>query len=75
MSDTTYRDDRHVNIPLHVRAGVPARIANIGLRQVERYETVENLALPHGRVVGENASVEILGVAIPVASVLIPGKG
>jgi Uma2 family endonuclease len=75
VSDTTYdarkTGDRTYKIPLYVNAGVPSWIVNIPLRQAEYYETVEDLDLPHGHVFGEDATIEILGVAIPVASLFL----
>jgi len=72
VSDTTYRSDRHYKIPLYVNAGVPAWILNIPLRQVESYASPADLELPHGNVVGEHDSFDVLGVTIPVARLLVP---
>lgn len=70
VSDTTYRGkcgDRTYKIPLYVNAGVPSWIVNIPLRQVEFYGSVADLDLQCGHVFTENDTIEILGIAIPVA--------
>jgi hypothetical protein len=67
VSHTTYALDRGYKIPLYVAAGVPAWIVNIELRQVEFYDSPEDLELPHGHVVPEDGSFSILGVTIAVA--------
>ncbi len=67
VSHTTYAVDRGYKIPLYVGAGVPAWIVNIELRQVEFYESPEDLESAHGRVFGEGRTFAILGVEIAVA--------
>jgi hypothetical protein len=69
VSDTTYggrMGDRNYKIPLYVRAGVPAWIVNIATRQVECYTSLDDLALPHGRIAAESETIDLLGVSIPV---------
>jgi len=69
VSSSTYGGkygDRLYKIPLYVRAGVPAWIVNIALRQVEFYASVEDLDREHGRVFKIDETFDILGVAIPV---------
>jgi hypothetical protein len=68
VSDTTYPVDRKHKIPLYVNAGVPAWIVNTPLRQVEYYGSPQNLAMQHGQVLAERDTLEILGIAIPVAA-------
>jgi hypothetical protein len=71
ISDTTYgerRGDRRYKIPLYVRAGVPAWIVNIPARRVEQYGCVADLERDAGHVFDESATLDILGVAIPVGS-------
>jgi len=72
VSDTTYRTDRRYKMPLYVKAGVPAWIVNIRLRQVESYGSPADLELLHGRVFGERDSFDVLDVTIPVARLLVP---
>jgi hypothetical protein len=67
VSDTTYRVDRNYKIPLYVNAGVPSYIVNIPLRQVECYGSPQDLEAKHGRILTERDTLEILGVAIPIA--------
>ena len=67
VSDTTYAVDRKHKIPLYVNAGVPSYIVNIPLRQVEFYGSVQDLGAEHGRVFTDRDTLEILGVAIPIA--------
>jgi hypothetical protein len=70
VSDTTYgrnHGDRKYKIPLYVSAGVSSWIVNIPLRQVEFYGSVEDLKLEHGRVFKESETIDVLGIAIPVA--------
>jgi len=67
VSDTTYADDRNMKIPLYVSASVAAWIVNIPLRQVEFYGSANELVLPHGHVFTCEQTVEIAGVAVPVA--------
>lgn len=72
VSDSTYRDDRRVKIPLYVNAGVPAWIVNIPARIVECYADVADLELEHGKVANERDSFDVLGVVIPVAALFTP---
>ncbi len=72
VSDTTYRDDRRVKVPMYVRAGVPTWIVNIPARTIEFYGTPDDLALPNGHVFGERESIEVLGVSIAVADLFAP---
>jgi hypothetical protein len=74
VSDTTYRDDRRVKIPIYVAAGIPSWIVNIRERRVEAYATVEDLALPHGRVARDDETFAILGTTIAVFSILPPPR-
>jgi hypothetical protein len=74
VSHTTYRDDRRVKVPMYMRAGVPTFLVNVPERRVERYESEADLALPHGRIVGESETVVIAGVAIPVAALFVPAN-
>ena len=67
VSDTTYAVDRKYKIPLYVNAGVPAWIVNIPLRQVEFYGSLHELEEDHGQVFTERDTLDILGIAIPVA--------
>jgi hypothetical protein len=67
VSDSTYAADREYKIPLYVSAGVPSYIVNIAKRQVEVYASEEDLAAEHGRILSGPDTLEILGVAIPVA--------
>jgi len=72
VADSTYARDRGYKIPLYVRAGVPSWIVNIPLRRVECYESLADLELAHGRVLGEGETLTILGVAIAVADLFEP---
>jgi hypothetical protein len=74
VSHTTYRVDRGYKIPLYVKAGVPAWIVNIDLRQVEFYGSTADLNLKHGRIVAEGKSFEVLGVAIAVSDLFDDGS-
>jgi hypothetical protein len=67
VSDTTYIVDRKYKIPLYVNAGVPSYIVNIPLRQVEFFGSLQDLEAEHGRILTERDTLEILGVAIPIA--------
>jgi hypothetical protein len=60
--------DRTYKIPLYVNAGVPSWIVNLRLRQVEFYGSPADLETAHGHVFTEADTLEVLGVAIPVAS-------
>jgi Uma2 family endonuclease len=75
VSDTTYTVDRKYKIPLYVNAGVPSYIVNIPLRQVECYGSLQDLEAEHGRILTERDTLEILGVAIPIAVLLNDGEG
>jgi hypothetical protein len=71
VADTTYGGeygDRTYKIPLYVDVGVPAWVVNLPLRQVEFYGSPADLETPHGRVFTEADTLDVLGVAIPVAS-------
>jgi hypothetical protein len=72
VADTTYARDRGYKIPLYVRAGVPSWIVNIPLRQVECYESLDDLKPAHGRVLREGETLTILGVALAVADLFEP---
>ena len=54
-------------VPLYVRAGVPAWIVNLRTRRVERYSSPADLALPHGHVVCEGETFDVLSVSIAVS--------
>jgi Uma2 family endonuclease len=77
VSDATYTVDRKYKIPLYVNAGVPSYIANIPLRQVECYGSLQDLEAEHGRISTERDTLEleILGVAIPIAVLFNDGEG
>ncbi len=74
VSDTTYRDDRRVKIPMYVRTGVPTYLVNVRERRVECYLSEADLALPNGRIIDEDASVTIAGVTFAVAVLFITPK-
>jgi len=77
VSHTTYRVDRGYKIPLYVRAGVPAWIVDIDLRQVEFYGSTDDVERKHGRVFAAGESFEVLGVEIAVVSLFddVPDDG
>jgi len=50
-----------------VKAGVPAWIVNITLRQVESYGSPIDLELEHGQVFSGSAALDVLGVAFTVS--------
>lgn len=72
VSDTTYEADRRVKIPLYVSAGVPSYIVNVTLRHIECYVSSADLERPNGTVFGEQDTLRILGVDVPVR-MLFPG--
>ncbi len=72
VSDTTYRDDRRVKIPMYVAAGIPAWIVNIAKRRVEEYAAPADLALANGRTFHDGEAFLVAGVAIDVTSILPP---
>ncbi len=67
VSDSTYKEDRDVYVPLYVAAGAPTWHVNIAGRQVEFYEKGAVPKGPPTRVFNENETCEILGVPIRVA--------
>ena len=68
VCDTTYATDRKYKMPLYVAAGVASYIVNIPRRQVESYGSPRDLDAEYGNVLTERDTLEILGVAIPVAA-------
>jgi hypothetical protein len=66
VSDTTYKTDREIKIPIYVHAGIPSWIVNIALAQVEYYATVDDLRLRFGRVFSSGECFEIAGVSIAI---------
>jgi len=66
VADSTYAGDRGYKIPLYVKAGVPAWLVNIPLRQVEFFGSPADLLLKHGVVFTERDTFDVLGVEIPV---------
>jgi len=67
VSDTTYTTDRNFKIPLYVNAGVPSYIVNIAKKEVECYGSLQDLGAEHGRILTEQDTLEILGVALPIS--------
>ena len=65
VSDTTYRDDRDVKIPLYQSAGIEAWILNIPKRQVESFDNTP-------RIYHDGETFEIHGVSIPVSKLFRP---
>jgi hypothetical protein len=72
VSDSTYREDRDVYVPLYVAAGVPTWQVNIPQRQVDYYEPGSNPNGPPNRVFHEDETFEILGVPIRVGDLFLP---
>ncbi len=68
VSHTTYAYDRKRKIPLYVKAGVPAWIVHVALRQVEFYGSTIDLESEHGQVFSAGETLNILGVAIAVSN-------
>jgi len=66
ISDSTYREDRDVYIPLYVAAGVPTWQVNIPASQVEFYEKGSAPSDPPTRIFIEGDVFDILGVPIRV---------
>ncbi len=70
VSESTYAWDRKHKIPIYVASGVPTWQVNLNARQVEYYASPKDLEAPVVFVEGD--TFEVLGVRIPVASLLLP---
>jgi hypothetical protein len=61
-----------LDTPHLLKAGVPSYIVNIAERRVEYYATPSDLETKYGTISTESRTLDIPGVAIPVAILFEP---